>query len=368
MQNPKVAFDESGNTGQNLLSETQPVFVLASVHLTEHECAEVLSAGGFGKKGEFHFKNVKRRRNGPHRIQSMLDAAPLAKSDVAKAVVYHKRYMIVTKIVDQLVEEYLYERGVDLYQHGANIGLSNMWYFVIPSFCGEEVFGELLKRFVLMIRNKGSKDVDAFFQAVETLGEVSENQAFRNRDVAMLNATRAVVPWVLEQATVTDLDPAVPAFFELAVRWNQVFEEEFDILHDASKPIEHQEEILSSFMASDEPDVVVGWDRRKAKLPIRTSGFSFVDSAAEPLVQVADLIAGSLAHLLRGNVQERCRDELWAVLSDANLDRFLVGSVWPHPAVTPADLGTEEVGGIDPNEYMAGMIRRQEERLKNEQD
>lgn len=50
-----VAFDESGNTGQNLLDPEQPIFALASVCLTQAEITELTSSITSVAHNEMHF-------------------------------------------------------------------------------------------------------------------------------------------------------------------------------------------------------------------------------------------------------------------------------------------------------------------------
>ena len=46
---------------------------------------------------------------------------------------YHKKFMVLTKIIDLGVETMAREDGINLYDRGANIGLSNMWHMVFPA-------------------------------------------------------------------------------------------------------------------------------------------------------------------------------------------------------------------------------------------
>src|SRR6267142_2013884 len=60
MANPKVAFDEAGNTGQNLLDPSQPIFVLSSVSLSDSDAAAIRDL--VGRSGELHFKKLRKGR------------------------------------------------------------------------------------------------------------------------------------------------------------------------------------------------------------------------------------------------------------------------------------------------------------------
>src|SRR5580692_4800308 len=99
---PQVAFDESGNTGQNLLDPSQSVFVLASIYLSEDQAVEICHRGDLSRS-EVHFKKLKKSRDGRKRIHQILQS-PELRSSTVKVFAIHKSYMVVTKIVDMLVE------------------------------------------------------------------------------------------------------------------------------------------------------------------------------------------------------------------------------------------------------------------------
>ena len=45
-------------------------------------------------------------------------------------------------------------------------------------------------------------------------------------------------------------------------------------------------------------------------------------------------------------------------LEENGIRSLVIGSVWPSVDVTPKDLGTEEIGGIDVIDYMTKLISR----------
>jgi len=94
--NPVVAFDESGNTGQNLLDQTQLVFTLASVNLDYKESMEALDIFKKDGKDEQHFVNLKRRPSGQQKIIEFLKYNKF-NSDRIKVSAIHKSYMVTTK-------------------------------------------------------------------------------------------------------------------------------------------------------------------------------------------------------------------------------------------------------------------------------
>ena len=127
------------------------------------------------------------------------------------------------------------------------------------------------------------------------------------------------------------------------------------IVHDESKPIANQQLVLEAMMSTTEEQVVIGYDRRKKVFPISAVGIEFRDSKEYPPLQVADLLASSAAYCLRES--QRLRSDVFAaqlLQTNALSSPFL--PLWPEPKVSPEELGTTEVGGIDPNDYMGKYV------------
>lgn len=73
----EVAFDESGNTGGNLLDGEQPVFALASVQLSNDEAAALVASLGT-KQGELKFSSLRSSGPGRRKILTLLKAEVLS--------------------------------------------------------------------------------------------------------------------------------------------------------------------------------------------------------------------------------------------------------------------------------------------------
>src|SRR6266849_8025878 len=97
-----VAFDEAGNTGQNLLDPQQPVFVVASVRVADQAAEEIVERITRGGATEGKFSRLRRSPRGRLAILDALKHPSLVPNN-ARMSVYHKRFMVTTKIVDMLV-------------------------------------------------------------------------------------------------------------------------------------------------------------------------------------------------------------------------------------------------------------------------
>jgi hypothetical protein len=358
----KVAFDESGNTGQNLLDPNQPVFVLASVHLNPEQIATIFQAGNILSNTEIHYVKLARSDAGRQSILNML-ATGIINSKTTAIAVYHKKYMIVAKIIDMLVEELAHLNGIDLYERGANQALCNLWFNTMPVFCGQILFDQLLATFVQAVRKKNPESISNFYRTVDQMYHAA-NDDFK-KDIEKLRATNIVAENIFKNAEVTYLDPAIPSFVQLAAYWSTHFGEKYTIVHDSSKPIKHAKATLECYMAEDEQEVTVGYDRRKFVLPLKADGIFFEDSLDSQDIQVADLVASSVATLLKGIVDPSRRNNFWEKLKSLPLLELVQSPVWPSLDVTPEQLGTVEVGGINAADYTADLLRRQQMKRGN---
>lgn len=347
---PVVAFDESGNSGAHLLDAEQPAFVLASVRLSDAEAAEVLPA----RTNEYKFATMKRSRAGQRGILSALSSSLLT-SDSFLVSGTHKRYLALTKMVDLLIEPLAHRDGIDLYSQGANIAMSNMLYFFLPPFLGVKVFDELLSRFVTMVRWPDSKSIDRFYRLLETGVRKHRKKESVMSELGLLLATRPVAQDQAKWWDSTALDPAIPAFVEHASIWTGRIQGSFSIMHDVSKPLAEEQLILEAMMSATEPRGEIGYDRRKMHFPIAARGIDFCDSRTSLQLQVADLIASAAAYCLKAAILEK-RDEFsQAILETPALSHPFM-PLWPERKVTPEELGTTELGGVDANDYVGNYI------------
>lgn len=363
MVNPFIAFDESGNTGQDLLNPNQPMFSLASVYLSDTEAEEAINILATNVGQEIKFSNLVRSTTGRQKVLSFLQS-PYAKIDKAKTYVIHKRYMVVGKIVDLLIETLAHRDGLNLYEQGCNIALTNMYYTCLPTVCSEAEFTGFLGKFVEMIRKKDENSILAFYKSCEHMYYSAKIPEFKN-DLAVILKSVEVIDEVLQASDATQLDPSVTSFVQHCVSWGSCLGCNFDVIYDESKPIRQKEALLSLLMAKDEPEVQVGYDYRKMILPLKATGIKFGDSKKVKQLQIADVIAGASVYWACGFTEANADRDFCEKLEGHGIKSLVIGCLWPSADVTPQELGTEELGGIDPIEYMTKLISRQKIRRQN---
>ncbi len=95
----RVFFDESGNTGQNLIDEADPIFVLASCSFDTHEESNILSHFQQFKGRELKFSRLRKTATGRKAVFALLSSPEVTSKTIA-AFMIHKPFMVVTKYCD----------------------------------------------------------------------------------------------------------------------------------------------------------------------------------------------------------------------------------------------------------------------------
>ncbi|MCK8123922.1 DUF3800 domain-containing protein [Pseudoalteromonas sp. 2CM39R] len=354
---PCVYLDESGNTGSNLIDLDQPVFTLAGCSYSKEESERLLALLNVRSANEAHFKRLKRRKAGQDAIIRLLKD-PAINTNNIKINLFHKRFMVITKIVDVLIEYLANLDGHDLYKNGENIALSNMLYCCLPALCGEENTDILCKLFVDMVKNSDTQSIEKFYSHLNVLVSSSKSDSFVDI-LNLIQATQMCVYDALSHTDKTALDPAIPAFFEQCVKWGEQYESGFDVMHDDSQTLERKQSLLEKYMDWSKDEQEIGYDRRKFKLPLKTHKFEFVSSELHPQIQVSDILASSVAYWVEGTIRGEENDYFFLELNKLNLKGLITGFIWPSSDVSPSDLGTEFDGGLNPADHAADFIHEQ---------
>lgn len=349
-----IYFDEAGNTGANLLDREQPFFVLASNDFSNEEANTLLEHVRSQQGGEPKFSTLRRRTEGVARIIRLL-SDPRLNKDRVLIDIYHKPYMVVTKLVDLIAETLVHHVGGDLYERGANIAMSNLLYYCMPTFCGEERTNVFLQAFVDLIRHGPEKHKDKFYLAGQQLIESSTSKKFK-QDLMYFTEPALFDIW-FHDFDWSALDPAIPALFHQVVEWGDRKADRFRILHDRSKPIIATADTFAKLMAGPGEELkTIGTDRRTITFPLRALTLSQGESTLHPQLQVADLCAGALNHFYKSYISER-KDELSEAIEALGCLEWGKDFLFPQPHVTPADLGTDELGGCNSVDAMVSYMK-----------
>lgn len=334
-----IFFDESGNTGTNLLDSVQPVFALGSCDFTEREGKSLIKPLMSMQSTEIKFVNLKRRTSGQDAIINLLKHRLVTPKRVMYAVL-HKKFVVVTKIVDDLIENFLSRQGYDLYQGAGNVALSNLLFMVIPAFCGQDEFDTFLTRFMVMTKKRDQASIDDFYHQIEVLNDICQQKGNDlSQEIFLLSETKYYIHDIFDTLPSHSNNPAVPALFALSQYWGNLYKKGFNIKHDDAKPVEQQKQILQQFSAISQKKVKFGYGIREFEIPLKTKRIEFIDSKTSYRIQLTDIITSSLTYWLKHKIEDNTEDPFYKKLDKIDFEQYIKNSVWPTEDVTPESLG-----------------------------
>jgi hypothetical protein len=321
----EIACDESGSDGENLISGSSRIFAHGSTDLTSDEASCVIA----DLRGETAYagSEVKSSRllKGQHLAHTLRRFEPGgALRGRVRVSITDKAYMAVCKVVDLVIEEDAYRRGIQLHQFDIPRRIAQDLFAEGPRAYGTEMWGRLLHQFVSFVRTKQRQGVKTPIE--ELLATLDELRLVSRRNRvgtamqllwqgrAELEAYAASDGSHLENDLPT-LDPLIPSLMQTAGEWHRLTGRSIWVVHDRQSVLNDETcAILIGTGCKPHPDFPI-------KVPI--AGISQVDSRTDPRIQVADIVAGlgALAGrtALDGKLEASVRQAVQPILISSSL-------------------------------------------------
>lgn len=327
MYNMKVYFDESGNTGLDLLSADQPLFSLASTSL-EDEISWVLMEPLLRQgQVEAKYSTLKRSNSGQQALLTFFDSAEFSEDNINFKLV-HKKFSVCCQIVDKLIEPVTHELGIDLYARDLNVWTANLLHYTGEHTFSDGLWDRFLSSFVYALRN----DTEEAYNELEAVLDICCNSVragFESNSNLIALARGRCGEFLSNFPNRATFDPASDMFVSLVQDWMRSHNGNIDVLHDASKPMARMDAHLRTLMTPVAPRTI-GQGDRVAEFPLRVGELRFVNSRDHPSVQLADLFAGAAIDCLRSIGGERPSTQYHRDLIAA-FDQIFTGGILPSP-------------------------------------
>ena len=332
----RIGFDESGNTGEDLLNWSQPVYVLASVRSKIQ--LETLIGGA-----ELKFSQCKRSGDGRKEILRIVSSSKL-NSDSVKATAVHKVFMVCLKFFDVLNSPQFDNLNLDFTANGFHLKLANTFHWMSKSEHPRE-YSLFLKAFVAMVRSQSIDDVERFYGSLESLEKSFEGKFVDVFEYARLSRSDFEDRLRRERLDqeLSELDPAVPTLNALVQEWTREIDG-YEMYHDESKEIRRLDTLLSRLWTTPEPSLKTQiWNGSSVQFPTSIENWNLVDSQNYPLVQIADVVAGTVCTIFNSMIMTVKDQKFLSELRSSRWQEFLSQSnLWPHYEWV---LDNESVGG-----------------------
>jgi hypothetical protein len=348
-----VFLDECGYTGEDLANKEQPFFVLATHALSEDESKAMLQTHFARVQAkELKHTDLAKRPRQRAMVLRALDDLRVASARV-KVSLADKQFVLVTKIVDLIVENAMHETGVDLYERGGNISLSNLLYLCLPVFGGPQFLSDLVARFQRMMRERTHEAYDAFFRPL-----FEEQHHPKLEELLMfVKAGHMVIgrDYILETSEGA-LDLSMASAFALLHSWRRDTGRELVLYHDRSSNMQKDEALWQAIVSPHAPAGVVGYDRRTITFPIGVAETKFEDSKSWAGLQLADILAGAVFYWARWKKAGAVAEDAYGVELEKRFSTWAFAhSIHATTDISPAELGTDGQKVADANEFIGRL-------------
>ena len=322
-------FDESGFTGYNLLDDRQPIFAIASTDLSS-SIAENLLRETFPRfQGEeFKFSKLWRSKRNREcfpdfgrRIGVYSDRIYVWRVD--------KKFAVLTKIVDYLVEPMAREAGFDFYADGFSLNYTNYVHFGLTNFVPEIIHSNLLHAYQDFSRKPTPTSLLSLqFELERLAGEAGE--PMRVFLEFMANGARLFTRYFnIEKFRGSD-ELQLTSMVAVVGHWRNLCDEDFEIVHDASsnffRRIKEWEQITNPNVPNQLHPSASGVFY---EFPLRVISTKSVDSRDSSAIQLCDVLAGIATRSFGAELGESDRELVKSTL-EAGLGEVQVSGIAPE--------------------------------------
>lgn len=271
---------------------------------------------------------LRRRKSGQDRVLSVLND-PVLSAGTVRVSASHKPFMATAKLVDLLVEPVIAAAGYDFYKDGKASELAQFLHVVGPQACPTTWPGltDTFVKFIWRATEECAGDLNRMLNAAQA--EAGQHPAAEFLGL-MPHDTATLLGWhgrKVGDEPADALDPALSSTVEQAMWWADRLGP-FELIYDESKLVSRWSERI---LALTDPEIAAA-HKVTASTPapyLQLVALTPARSEDTPAVQVADVLAGACAELLRGLVLGTA-PTVWTLrLRAARVLRFIDHLVWP---------------------------------------
>ncbi|WP_281926764.1 DUF3800 domain-containing protein [Roseibium album] len=352
----RLFFDESGYTGYNLLDPAQPIFTMASTDTDEQE-SEAILRGSFPnyQAAEFKFTNIWRRQNSRN---GFFEFARFIGDQPERSFVFitEKRFCVLTKIVDFLIEPSFTNSGYNFYSDGFPRKYSNLAYFTFKFQAHPELLNTLLRDYLEFSRNPSIETLGRFQWKMRLLANSCDDERIRSFLNLMANGADLFLKFNDLENFRSSNDLHMSTMMAIVTHWRERTLDDLEIYHDASSAFFREREMWENIT---NPGVVeqiyTRGDGAEIPFPLNVIETQSVDSETSFAIQYCDVLAGICAKHFgteEGDESRAFLDEL----IDAGLGALPINKICPEP-VFPDQFPPKPLDGPDVVDQLAAIVR-----------
>lgn len=350
-----IFFDESGFTGNALLDPEQPHFCVVSSLVGDAEAREILQRTFPDYAGqEFKFSNLWRKPRSRQRLTHL--AHELAEQQ-EKFFLYHidKRFCVLTKMIDFLVEPVVHDAGFDFYRNSYAPKFTNLVYAQFLEIGKSKLYEATIARYYGFTRNPTLENLQALHRWLSRMASRAPRELRSFFKMASAGAATFHSHSNIETFSST-FEVQLTSVLSSVGYWRHKLTDDFELFHDASNNFFSQRQLWDAITADDVPPQLHAVANGPAiEFPLRVRSTTPVDSRTSWAIQLCDAIAGLTVKNLKEPANEedaRFRMELIT----AGLGELTINGVHPGAELPPGP--PEPLDGPDAVDQMLTIINR----------
>ena len=305
----EIAFDESGNSGGNLLDFAQPVYTLASVSKPESELSDAVAAllAGAGLV-ELKFSALRGTDTGRRLISEIFDSGLLEPAS-ARVVPVDKDWMVEGKMVDILWQPGAADSNF-FYASGMHRQLASVLQRQGPEEVGAGTWKRWQKAFVAAVRRPHeAARVDELETALRAVKDAAAGKPVGILFEAVPDAAEDLAALVPDGPD--ELDPALGGLVEQLHHWSQRLGAPFRVVHDDSAVVRRWRRLLERLSDQESARSSFNVGEIHFEFPLYGVEIGIADSRHVAGVQLADVLSGAVMWCLREKLDGNEVPELW---------------------------------------------------------
>ena len=317
-------FDESGFTGENLLSKDQSTFAYASVNIHPDKAQKIVSR--IIKKykiqnGELKAVKLIRRDKGKKAILEILNEI----SKDIKVSVSDKKFALSAYFFEYVFEPVLAAKSTIFYQLNFHKYIANVIYI---SFIGkDEIAQKILTIFEKLMREKKLDYLDEIISILHDEPNKSQAFEFFQKILIFINTHKDIIYREVDALPLWTIDLSMTSLHSLFCEWG-VLRREIVAYCDSSKPIDAQKSFFKNFIGREEIVYSPFLTNEGNPIPItyNLKEINVVDSKEYHGIQLADIVATATTYSFQ---MYQDSNEFIEKLRQILQDKIVYGSVFP---------------------------------------
>ncbi|MCV3271954.1 DUF3800 domain-containing protein [Roseobacter sinensis] len=350
-----IFFDESGFTGYNLLDPEQPVFTVASADIEDARAEEILRLSfPRNRADEHHFTRIwksKRHRDGLRTFCNHLDEV----ADKAFCYATNKRFAVLTKIMDYLVEPAITDAGFDFYDDGFCWRYSNYVHFGLTQFAPPELLDCLLAYYQEFSRDPTRENLSTLQLRLRMMANSADERVQVFLDQMAMGAELFERYTGLEDFRSSN-NIQTSTMIAVIGHWRQAHPEDFAVVHDASSAFLRDRVMWEAITAADNQEVELkAGDGSFVPHPLRVVSTEARDSRESFSIQFCDILAGLTAKHFNPDLDDDERAFMNELIGEG------LGNISSNRLVPsgefPIQIPPKRLEGPDVVDQMAALLR-----------